>query len=140
MNRTTVDLASYINRTVERGHQADFPVALMPLFRSVDGSFHEVSHWLAAVREDTSDTLAVVSDRYTLVPHDRILDLVQEAVAPLDVGPVPRNIYVKRYRARMRAVSKFPVLARSVFRNDDICACLKIQNTHNTHYKSPSRS
>jgi hypothetical protein len=130
MPRRTVDLASYINRTVERGHPADFPVTLKPLFRSSLGSFQEVPHRLAVVREDTGDTLAVVSDRYTLVPHDRILDLVQEAIAPLDVGPVPRGVYVDRKGARMQAIFKFPALAQPVRQQDDICPCLKVRNTY----------
>lgn len=130
MPRTTVDLASHINRTVERGHPADFPVAFEPVFRSVHGAFQEVPHRLAVVRGDTGDTLAVISDRYTLVPHQRILDLVQEAIAPLDVEPVPRGIYVDRKGARMRAIFKFPALSQPIREQDVICPCLKIQNTY----------
>jgi hypothetical protein len=126
----TVDLASHINQTVERGHPANFPVTLKPLFRSSLGSLQEVPHRMAVVREDTDDTLAVVSDRYTLVPHDRILDLVQDAIAPLDVGPVPRGVYVDRKGARMQAIFKFPALAQPVRHKDDICPCLKVRNTY----------
>jgi len=128
--RRPVDLAAHINRTVERGHPADFPVALRPLFHGEPESLRPVPNRLAVVREDTEATLAVVSDRYTLVPHQRILDLIEEAIRPLGTGPVPRGIYVDRGGARMRAIFKFSAMARPVTSGDDICPCLKIQNTH----------
>lgn len=127
--RKTVDLADQINQTVE-GHPADFLVSLRPLYYAANGVFEAVPHRLAVVREDTGRTLSVVSDRYTLIPHQRILDVVEEAIRPLDVGPVPRGVYVDRQGARMRALFKFPALAQPVLHNDDICPCLKIQNTY----------
>jgi hypothetical protein len=130
MTRRAVDLASHLNQTIERGHPADFPVGLEPVFRQKAQSFERVLNRVAVVRKDTSETLAVVSDRYTLLPHQRILDLVQEAIAPLDAGPVPQGIYVDRGGVRMRAVFKFPALARPVTGDDEICPCLKIQNTY----------
>jgi hypothetical protein len=128
--RKTVDLASHINQTIERGHPADFPITLRPLFYGCNGSFEHVAKRFAVVREDTGKAVAVVSDRYTLIPHQRILDAVEEAIRPLDVGPVPRGIYVDRQGARMRALYKFPALARPALDTDDICPCLKIQNTY----------
>jgi len=128
--RHVVDLASHINETVERGHPADFPIALKPVYYAADGTFAAVPKRLAVVREDTGHPIAVVSDRYTLVPHQRILDAVEEAIKPLNLGPVPRGIYVDRQGARMRAIFKFPALAQPVLQGDDICPCLKIQNTY----------
>lgn len=128
--RRTVDLASHINQTIERGHAADFPIVLRPLYYGKDGTFEAVTQRLAVVREDTGRAVAVVSDRYTLVPHQRILDSVEEAIKPLDVKPVWRGIYVDRQGARMRAIFKFPALARPALHGDDICPCLKIQNTY----------
>lgn len=130
MARAPVDLASHLNRTVERGHQADFPVVLRPLSYELDGVTRPVSHRLAVVREDTGESLAVVSNRYTFVPHQRILDLVDAAIRPLDVGPVPRGIYVDRGGAQMRALFKFPALAQPVSGRDDICPCLQVRNTY----------
>ena len=130
MSQTTVDLSSHINQTVERGHPADFPVSLEPLFYRRDSSIQSVHNRVAVVRQDTGQVLAVVSDRYALIPHQRILDLIREAIGSLDVGPVPRGIYVDRGGARMRAVLKFPALARPVNVNDDICPCLKIRNSY----------
>lgn len=129
--RRVVDLADHINETVERGHPADFPVTTKPVYySSAEGAFEVVPHRLAVVREDSAKPLAVVSDRYTLIPHQRILDVVEQAIRPLDVGPVPRGIYVDRQGARMRAIFKFPALAQPVINGDDICPCLKIQNTY----------
>jgi hypothetical protein len=124
-----VDLASHINETVGRGHAADFPIALRPLFYADDGSFESVPARFAVVREDTQEAIAVVSDRYTLLPHQRILDAVEEAIKPLGIDPAPRGIYVDRKGARMRALFKFPTLARPVLDSDEICPCLKIQKT-----------
>jgi Domain of unknown function (DUF932) len=128
--RRTVDLSHPINETVERGNPADFPIVLKPVYYGNDDNFQAVPERLAVVREDTGRAVAVVSNRYTLVPHQKILDSVEEAITPLDLGPVPRGIYVDRQGARMRAIFKFPGLAQPVFYKDDICPCLKIQNTY----------
>ena len=130
MSRRTVDLASHLNETIVEGNPAEFPVALEPVFRQRGQSFAPVPHRLAVVRTDTGETLAVVSDRYRLVSHQEILDLILKAIEPLDVGPVPRGIYVDRRGARMRAVFKFPALAQEVRADDEICPCLKVQNTY----------
>lgn len=92
MTRRPVDPAAHINQTVEHGHPADFPVTLEPVFVRSNGSFAPVPNRLAVTRTDSGETLAVVSDRYALVPHQRILDLVSQATARLDVGAVPRGI------------------------------------------------
>ena len=130
MSRRTVDLASHLNQSVVRGHPADFPIGLKPVFYQRDQAFLEVPKRLAVIREDTGLPIAVVSDRYTLVPHQRILDIVDEAIEPLDVGPVPRGIYVDRQGANMRAIYKFPALAQPIQATDDICPCLQIRNTY----------
>lgn len=91
--------------------------------------FGTVPHQLTVVREDSGQVLGV-SDRYTLVPRQRILNLVRETVAPLHVGAVPQGIYVDCCGARMRTVFKLPALARPAIGNDQICPCLKMQNTH----------
>lgn len=130
MPRRTVDLSAHINQTVERGHPADFPVTLQPLYRLGGDTYEAVPNRLAVVRQDTGQTLAVVSERYALVPHQRLLDIVQQATSHIDVGPVPRGIYVDRHGARMRALFKFPALSQPVFGTDEICPCLQLQNTY----------
>lgn len=131
MNANTVDLSSYLNQSVVRGHPADFPTAIRPVtYLEPSGSLREIPNRLAVVREDTGEALAIVSDRYTFVPHQRILDVMEEAIAGLDCGPVPRGIYVDRRGARMRAVFKFPSMARELQRGDEVCPCVQVANTY----------
>src|SRR6266516_2586685 len=42
--RTPIDLTSHLNKTVERGHPADFPVTLQPVFVRQNGGHTEVPH------------------------------------------------------------------------------------------------
>ncbi|MDA2937088.1 DUF945 domain-containing protein [Acidobacteria bacterium AH-259-A15] len=131
MLKKTVDLSSYLNQTIQRGHPADFPASLCPLsYCAPDGSFKALPNRLAVVRNDTKQALSVVSDRYTFVPHQRLLDTMQEAVRSLDVGPVPRGIYVDRQGARMRAIFKFPALRQDLAQGDEMCPCVQIANTY----------
>jgi len=130
MPKRIVDLASHLNATVFRGHPAEFSVGLRPVFcEGADGP-RPIESRRAIVREDTGEAIAVVSDRYTLVPHQRILDTVERAIQPLDLGLVPRGIFVDHKGARMRALYKFPSLAQPVLGNDDICPCLQVRNTY----------
>lgn len=128
--RRHVDLNSHINATMVRGNPADFAVSLHPVFYDGHDERKPIPRRRAIVREDTGEAIAVVSDRYTLVPHARILDLVEQAIQPLDVGPVPRGTYVDRQGARMRAIFKFPALASPVLGRDEICPCLQVRNTY----------
>ncbi len=131
-----VDLASHINETVERGNPADFPVVLRPLYYSggLGSSAGYVAGRLAVVRADTGEAISVVSDRYKLVTHGQLLNQVQAATSKLDLGPVPRGIYVDRHGARMRALFKFPTLAEPIYSTggDNICPCIKIENSYDT--------
>ena len=102
--RKEVDLNTHLNHTLVRGNPADFPVMLRPVFHDGPDGLTLIPTRRAIVRQDTGEAIAVVSNRYTLVPHTRILDLVEQAIRPLDVGPVPRGIYVNCHGARMRAI------------------------------------
>ncbi len=130
MARPTVDLSAHINHSVHDGHPADFPVSLEPVFHRSGESPNPIPNRRAVVRQDTGKAIAVVSDRYQLVPHQRILDVVDQALKPLDIGPSPRGVYIDRAGARMRALFKFPGLAKPVVEPDSICPCLKIHNTY----------
>lgn len=128
--RQPVDLNNHLNADVIRGNPADFPVTFQPVFHEAPDGRKLIQGRRAIVREDTGQAIAVVSDRYTLVPHTRILALVEQAIAPLDVGPVPRGLYVDRDGARMRAIFKFPALAQAILAHDEICPCLQVRNTY----------
>ena len=86
---------------------------LQPVFCDGPDGRRAIPTRRAIVREDTGQAIAVVSDRYALVPHTRILDVVEQAIRPLDVGPVPRGIYVDRQGARMRAALQVPSARQS---------------------------
>jgi hypothetical protein len=129
-SRQLVDLTSHINSDVMRGHPGDFEVKLEPVFYDGSTGSAPIPNRRTVVRQDTGQAIAIVSDRYVLVPHSRILDILENAIRPLDVGPVPRGIYVDRQGARMRAIFKFPALARPVLGSDDICPCVQVRNAY----------
>lgn len=128
--RQPVDLNSHINMDRLRGNPAKFGVSLEPVFHPMGSENRLIPTRRAIVRQDTGEAIAVVSNRYTLVPHVRILDLIEQAIQPLDLGPVPRGIYVDRKGARMRALYKFPSLADTVVETDEICPCIQVRNTY----------
>jgi hypothetical protein len=129
--RRIVDLSAHINESREMGNPADFPISLRPLhFAGNDDFMEAIPGRFAVVRDDTAKSIAIVSNRYSLVPHQRILETIEKAIEPLDVRPVPRGIYVDRDGARMRALFKFPVLAEAVSDGNEICPCIKLENTY----------
>jgi hypothetical protein len=64
-------------------------VALKPVSYRETGSFNEIPDRLAVVRGDTAETLAIISGRYTLIPHPRILNAVEAPLGTLDVALSP---------------------------------------------------
>ena len=78
--RQPVDLNSHVNANVIRENPADFPVTFQPVFHEGPDGHKLIPTRRAIVREDSGQAIAVVSDRYTLVPHTRILDLVEDAL------------------------------------------------------------
>ena len=131
MPRQAVDLSLHLNQTIERGHPADFLVSLRPVsYLAPDRVYRQVPNRFAVVRDDTGEALSVVSERYTFVPHQQLLSVMEEAVRDLDVGPVPSGVYVDRRGARMRAIFKFPALRQALTRGDEICPCVQIANTY----------
>lgn len=130
MTRRVIDLAAHINQTVERGHRADFAVSLKPVCYDTGDGAIPIPKRVAVVREDTGEALAVVSTKYRLIPHQELLSVVQSATRTLDVGPVPRGVYVDRGGARMRALYKFPGLTSTITGMDGVCPCVKLTNTY----------
>lgn len=144
-HRNTVDLNDHLNRGIAKGNPADFGVETKPVF--VDTSEGEVisiarvPNRVAIVRKDNGLPISVVSDRYTVVEHQTILNGVAQAIKGLDVGEVPSGVYVDRNGTRMRALFKFPALARELPAagarsilggryNDRLCPVIKIENTY----------
>jgi hypothetical protein len=128
--RQRIDLNAHINETRICGNPADFEVLLEPIYHEAEATHSLVPNRLAVVRKDTRQAIAVVSNRYSLVPHARILDTIEQATRPLDVGPVPRGVYVDAAGARMRALYKFPALAQPVLDSGEICPCIQVRNSY----------
>lgn len=131
--RKEVDLAAHVNKTVLIGNPAEFPVGLVPVYamrQDASGVYEEIPGRKGVARLDTGKVLSVVSNRYTLKTHSEILDTVTHAIAKLDVGEVPHGIFVDRGGARMRALFKFPALSDEIGVGDELCPCIKIQNTY----------
>ncbi len=65
-----VDLSAHINEDKQTGNPADFPISLRLLhFPGTGDSMEPVPGRLAVVRDDTAQPIAIVSNRYSLVPH-----------------------------------------------------------------------
>jgi hypothetical protein len=137
MRRSVVDLNSHVNHTHIVGNPADFPLTIVPAqFRNpMTGLIEEVPNRHVVTRADTGRALSVVSNRYALVPHTSVIETIDQALEGLDVGPVPRGIYVSGGGAKMRAIYKFPALERPLRVNaqdrkdDRLCPLIKVTNS-----------
>src|SRR3989344_1618145 len=65
--------------------------------------------------------IAVVSNRYTLVPRARILDVVEQAIQPLDVGYVPHGIFDMLETVNAAFQKAFPVVDGEVVEIQNDC-------------------
>ena len=61
---------------------------------SVGRTFHS-PHGGAVLGDYKSE--AIVANRDALVPQQTVIDIIDEAIAPLDVGEVPRGVYMERH-------------------------------------------
>lgn len=132
-----IDLNSHLNQTKLAGNPASFPLSFTKALyvEPTTGLVRSVPGRQVVTRTDTGAALAVVSDRYALVPHTDVLETIESAFDGLDVGPVPRGIYMSAGGAQMRAIYKFPALERSLKVNaldrmtDRLCPVIKVTNS-----------
>ena len=96
MRKSVVDLNSHVNQTHIIGNPADFPLTIVPAqyCNPMTGLIEEVPNRHVVTRADTGRALSVVSNRYALVPHTSVIETIDQALEGLDVGPVPRGIYM----------------------------------------------
>lgn len=135
--RPAIDLNDHMNLNKIQGGSADFDLAMIPaMYRNpISGEIENVGSREVIVRADTGKALSVVSDRYSLVNHRDILSTIETAIEGLDVGPVPRGIYLEKEGAKMRALFKFPALERAINvnaldrRTDRLCPLIKVTNS-----------
>jgi Domain of unknown function (DUF932) len=137
MRNPVIDLNSHINQTKIVGNPADFSLTFTDAMYAnpITGAVERVPNRQVVTRADTGQALSVVSDRYALVPHVDVLNTIESAFDGLDVGPVPRGIYMSAGGAQMRAIYKFPALERSLKvnaldrRTDRLCPLIKVTNS-----------
>src|SRR5262249_13072323 len=137
MRKSVVDLNSHVNQTHIVGNPADFPLTIVPAqyCNPMTGLIEEVPNRHVVTRADTGRALSVVSNRYALVPHTSVIETIDQALEGLDVGPVPRGIYISGGGAKMRAIYKFPALERTLRvnandrKNDRLCPLIKVTNS-----------
>jgi len=133
-----VDLNEHVNESFVRGGSpADFAVERAPVWHRVGDRLVEWPERHVVRRADNAQPLAVVSDRYRLVTHTEVLTVVEEAIAGLDCGPVPRGVYVEAGGRQMRALFKFPGLAARLPQraldagySDEICPMIQVRNAY----------
>ena len=125
--RRTVDLNDHLNDTALVGKAPD--VELRKLY--LDGG-QDVPRSRAVVRVDTGEPLAVVSDQYRLVTHNALLALIDGVVDKVGggAGKVPRGIYFEKGGAKLRALYKFPHLARTLEGADALCPLISVANSY----------
>jgi hypothetical protein len=69
------------------------------------------------------------------VNHRDLLTTIESAIEGLDVGPVPRGIYLENDGRKMRAIFKFPALERTIQVHaldrptDRLCPLIKVTNS-----------
>lgn len=120
-----IDLNDHVNQTRLVGKAPE--VELGPV---LDSQGREIPFARAVYRLDSHEPISVVSQEYTLVPHNRILEAVDEAVGELGLKTVPRGVYFFRRGAVMRALYKFPELEREITPADSICPLVRIGNSY----------
>jgi hypothetical protein len=137
MPKTVVDLNAHINQDRLVGNPADFPLTFTQAMylNPATGVIEPLPSRQVVARADTGKALSIVSDRYALVPHSAVLDMVERAITTLDLGPVPRGIYMSGGGAKMRAIYKFPALERAIRvdaldrKQDRLCPLIKVTNS-----------
>lgn len=132
-----VDLNSHINQTQIVGSPADFPITFTEAMyvNPLNGMVRSIPGRQVVTRKDNGMPLSIVSDRYALVTHQQVLETIDQAIAGLECGPVPRGIYVSNGGAKMRAIYKFPALERELKvhaldrTTDLLCPLIKVTNS-----------
>ena len=125
--RRTIDLNENLDDTALVGKAPD--VELRKLY--LEGA-QEVPSSRAIVQVDTGEPLAVVSDQYRLVKHNELLALIDGVVDKVggDADRVPRGIYFEKGGAKLRALYKFPHLARTLEGTDALCPLVSVANSY----------
>lgn len=90
--------------------KADFNVYTRPVFFQADEELNRIPNKLALVRDDTQNSLGVVSDSYQIAQHPDAFRTVERIIAgsELDLEGVKRTISVSHGGARAYAIYSLP--------------------------------
>ena len=115
----------------------DFPVKTEKVFfQTESGRQKEIAGQRCVVREDTDDIIALVSDKYELVPHRRVVDAVEEGFFRAGLGLFNHQTEdriqtaLNHNGARFFRTYHFPDLAEPVRTGDILQAKLRVMNTY----------
>lgn len=127
MTRLPIDLATHLGAERLRGSAP--PVALRPVH---DETGRPIPFARAVTRLDDGSTISIVSDKYTLVPHNRVLEIVDAAFSRLglDGDRLRGGAFLSRRGTRLDAFYKIPGLIREVVPGDRLCPLIRITNSY----------
>lgn len=123
---------------VGRASDALFDVEERPAFSlNRDGKVTRLGSRKVLVRTDTDKALEVVSEDYTLVKHQDILDAVQDALGN-SYGKVEHRIHLHGDGQRMNAIFKFKDMAEDIKPGgrDNLIPVIRVGNSYNRMHRA----
>ena len=137
-NRRFVDLNEHINKNQIQGSVADFEVEAREIqyLNPRTNEREAVPNRRVLVRKDSGVALEVVSNRYTIVKHTDLLQVVEDAIKDLGLTDTPKGLYVTRGGSKLRALYKFPELRQDFHvgaldrKVEELCPMIQVQNIY----------
>mgnify|MGYP003133249895 FL=1 len=111
--------------------KADFSVYTRPVFFQSDEGLNRIPNKLALVRDDTEDSLGVVSDSYQIAQHPDAFRTVERIIAgsELDLEGVKRTISVSHGGARAYAIYSLPAHTIETSKGDPSALQISARNS-----------
>ena len=111
--------------------KADFNVYTRPVFFQSDEGLNRIPNKLALVRDDTEDSLGVVSDSYQIAQHPDAFRTVERIIAgsELDLEGVKRTISVSHGGARAYAIYSLPAHTIETSKGDPSALQISARNS-----------
>ena len=111
--------------------KADFNVYTRPVFFQSDEGLNRIPNKLALVRDDTENSLGVVSDSYQIAQHPDAFRTVERIIAgsELDLEGVKRTISVSHGGARAYAIYSLPAHTIETSKGDPSALQISARNS-----------
>ena len=111
--------------------KADFNVYTRPVFFQADEELNRIPNKLALVRDDTQNSLGVVSDSYQIAQHPDAFRTVERIIAgsELDLEGVKRTISVSHGGARAYAIYSLPAHTIETSKGDPSALQISARNS-----------